>query len=349
MITAPLPPEALARYPGLERLGRTTTRLHPRPGAVTPADSHVGGPLRWPADEPWPTCDVPYMVHEEVPIPADLATRMRTAERGRTRANVLTDDELDLHREIAALVGPGFSGWGSRNDGPLFGHRYVPRPHPVPNPMVALAQLRAADIPDLPRPGGADLLQVLWCPFEHSEAPWGPTVRLRWRREAELTDLLAEPPRGEVGTDRYVPRPCRLHPEQVVEYPYPDELPDDLRRLVDEDDDEDDEEADEEAEEEAEEEAADYVATFMAPGWKVGGYANWSLTDPRPTPCPRCAGPTTLTLVVDSWERGAARWQPPPSDGDPDEATGVVVGRHGALRVFACLSCPDVPFLLDQQ
>ncbi|MFF4877973.1 hypothetical protein [Micromonospora sp. NPDC000668] len=335
MITPPLPPEALARYPGLEKLGRTTTRLHPRPGAVTAADSHVGGPLRWPADEPWPTCDVPHMVHEEVPIPAELATRMRTAERGRRQSHVLAEGELDLHQELAALVGPGFVGWGSRDGGPVVGYRYVPREHPASNPMVALAQLRAEDVPDLPRPGGADLLQVLWCPFEHSEGPWGPTVKLRWRREAELTDLLAEPPRGEVGTDGYVPRPCRLHPEQVVEYPYPEELPEDLRRLVDEDEDE------------------EYVDTFMAPGWKVGGYANWSLTDLGPTPCPRCAGPTTLTLVIDSSERGTERWQPTRADGEPDddsyEPTGVVVGRHGALRIFACLTCPDVPFLLDQQ
>ncbi|NBE82281.1 hypothetical protein [Micromonospora rubida] len=335
MITLPLPPGALACYPGLERFGRTTTRLHPRPGAVTAADSHVGGPLRWPAGEPWPACDVPFMVHGEVPIPAELVTRMRAAERGRTQSHVLAEGELELHQEMAALVGPGFVGWGSRDGGPVVGYRYVPRPHPVPNPMVALAQLRAEDVPDLPRPGGADLLQVLWCPFEHSEGPWGPTVQLRWRREAELTDLLAEPPRGEVDTDGYVPRPCRLHPEQVVEYPDPDELPEDLRRLVDEDEDD------------------DYVDTFMAPGWKVGGYAKWSLTDLRPTPCPRCAGPTTLTLVIDSSERGAARWQPTRADGDSYddsyEPTGVVVGRHGALRVFVCLSCPDAPFLLDQQ
>ncbi|MEU4780168.1 hypothetical protein [Micromonospora sp. NPDC023633] len=341
MITPPLPPDALARYPGLETLGRTATRLHPRPGAVTAAGSHVGGPLLWPADEPWPTCDAPYMVHEEVPLPAELVARMRAAERGRRQSHVLAEGEVELHREIARLVGPGFTGWGSRDGGPVVGHRYVPRPHPAPNPMVALAQLRAQDVPDLPRPGGADLLQVLWCPFEHSEGPWGPTVELRWRREADLTDLLAEPPRGEVGTDGYVPRPCRLHPEQIVEYPYPEELPQGLRTLVDEED------------EEGGYGDEDYVDTFMAPGWKVGGYANWSLTDLRPTPCPRCAGPTTLALVVDSSERGTGRWQPTRADGEPDddpyEPTGVVVGRYGALRIFVCLSCPDVPFLLDQQ
>ncbi|MFG3418389.1 hypothetical protein ACIBTZ_08045 [Micromonospora sp. NPDC049460] len=336
MITPPLAPDVLARYPGLEKLGRTATRLHPRRGAVTATESHVGGPLLWPADEPWPTCATPCMVQEEVPIPAELLARMREAESRRTVAHVLADGEIELHEELARLVGPGFSGWGSVNGGPTVGYRYGPRPHPRPNPMVALAQLRAADVPDLPRPGGADLLQVLWCPFEHDTPPWGPIVELRWRREADVTATLTEPPRGETGTEGYVPQPCRLHPEQIVEYPYIEELPAELRALAEADEDE------------------EYLDTFMAPGWKVGGYARWSLTDLSPTPCPRCAGPTTLALVIDSSEHGADRWRPTRADGAPDdddpyEPTGVVVGRYGALRIFVCLTCPDVPFLLDQQ
>jgi hypothetical protein len=30
--------------------------LHPRTGTPTIADSSIGGPLLWPADEPWPMC-----------------------------------------------------------------------------------------------------------------------------------------------------------------------------------------------------------------------------------------------------------------------------------------------------
>jgi hypothetical protein len=45
------------------------------------------------------------------------------------------------------------------------------------------------------------------------------------------------------------------------------------------------------------EEYGDYIGTFMVPGWKVGGYAEWLKTDLLPTPCPRCAGPTTLLLL----------------------------------------------------
>lgn len=353
-LTTPPPPAGLLdRFPELAALGRTTTRLHPRPdGNVTPADSHVGGPIRWPADEPWPTCDTPHRTQTEVPLPAELVERLRAAESRRSQRHVMAEGELEMHKEIQALVGPGFTGWGSVNGGQVVGYRYGPVPHPRPNPMVPVAQLRAEDIPDLPRPGGADLLQVFWCPFEHAqEGIWGPTVRLRWWRTAELTGPVAEPPDGEVGDEDYLPRPCRLHPEQVVEYPYPQELSLDLRQRIDA------------WEEEGEENDRDYVSSLMAPGWKVGGYAAWNLTDLLPTPCPNCAGPTSLLLVIDSSEYDGGtrrRWLPVeerPADGaepdpDPDttrEPTGVTVGRYGALRVFACLRCPDTPFRLDQQ
>ena len=43
--------------PGLAELARRTIRLHPRPGEPTAQESHIGGPLLWPSDEPWPYCD----------------------------------------------------------------------------------------------------------------------------------------------------------------------------------------------------------------------------------------------------------------------------------------------------
>lgn len=54
----------------LTPFARTAVRLHPRPGAPSVHDSHIGGPLLWPADEPWRYCpgtarneDVPGVVH----------------------------------------------------------------------------------------------------------------------------------------------------------------------------------------------------------------------------------------------------------------------------------------------
>lgn len=341
-----MPPEILGRFPGLDALGRTTTRLHPRPGAVTARQSHVGGPLLWPVDEPWPTCDTPHQAGEDVPIPEEMVARMRAAEASREVRNVLAPGEAELYQEIARLVGPGFSGWGSRNGGPLLGHRTVARPHAPANPMLAAAQLRADDVPDLPRPGGADLLQVLMCPFDHdAEEGFGPAVRLRWRREADVSEVLDEPPRGEIGDDGYAPRQCRLHPERVVEYPYPEELPDGLREQV----------------MDWEEEGGNYVGMVMAVGWKVGGYARWGVTDAVPMPCPRCARPMPVLLTMDTFEYdddAFARWRPVEEQhvtvdhadrARSQEPTGVRMGRGGSLRVFACLSCPDTPHRVDIQ
>jgi len=44
--------------PGLNDLVRTAIRLHPAPGEPRPDESHFGGPLLWPGEEPWPECPV---------------------------------------------------------------------------------------------------------------------------------------------------------------------------------------------------------------------------------------------------------------------------------------------------
>lgn len=64
--TPPRPVDVAASFPWLAPLERTAYRLHPRPGSPTPHDSSVGGPLLWPAREPWPTCD---RWHEGQPYP----------------------------------------------------------------------------------------------------------------------------------------------------------------------------------------------------------------------------------------------------------------------------------------
>ncbi len=52
----PRPVDLTAIVPGLAEYARTATRLHPRPGSPSVHQSSVGGPLLWPADEPWPHC-----------------------------------------------------------------------------------------------------------------------------------------------------------------------------------------------------------------------------------------------------------------------------------------------------
>ncbi|MFI0202067.1 MULTISPECIES: hypothetical protein [Streptomyces] len=289
--TPPRPLDVESLFPELAAHRRTATRLHPRPGAPGPHDSHVGGPLLWPADDPWPVCTTP--------------------------------------------------------------HRRAPGPGPLP--LLALAQLHAGDVPDLPAgPDGCDLLQVFWCPFDaHGPTGHGMYVHLRWRRAAEAGPVAAQQPApGAVGFDGYVPTPCLLHPEQVTEYPYIELLTGELGAAVEEWEDAQEEaahEAEEAAEANGEETPQEawppsYQGDLsIAPGWKAGGHAAWNLTGPGSVDCEDCAAPMELLLTVatNEWYTDSLSWKPV-QDG-PRDPTGVVVGNHGRLNIFACPQNPAHP------
>jgi hypothetical protein len=153
-------------FPPLAPFARTTVRLHPRPDSPTVEQSSMGGPLPWPADEAWPTCD-----------------------------------------------------------GPEFGDHLDSCPGEPVVPLVPVLQLLADDIPELPFPAGTDVLQVLWCPFDHE--PWSaPRPELRWRRRADVGARRQEMPvPDEEANPWHVPDPCVIDAERVIEYPTYD-LPD---------------------------------------------------------------------------------------------------------------------------
>ncbi|MEU9865462.1 hypothetical protein AB0D99_31800 [Streptomyces sp. NPDC047971] len=56
---APTPFDVEAVFPELAGMAREATLLYPRTGQPSTADSSIGGPLLWPADEPWPMCTEP--------------------------------------------------------------------------------------------------------------------------------------------------------------------------------------------------------------------------------------------------------------------------------------------------
>ncbi|WP_338400137.1 hypothetical protein [Streptomyces graminilatus] len=165
-------------FPQLALLARTATRLHPRPGSPTVHDSSVGGTLLWPADEPWPYCDEPHNSH--------------------TAPVVLSPDDVRLHRRIRAAsaerlrLDPKSAQWTPEEQETLE-RINAGRPwFDSPIPLLPVAQLYARDSPFL-CPPDADLLQVLWCPFDHAEHAASRTA-IFWRSSATVTDVLDAPP-----------------------------------------------------------------------------------------------------------------------------------------------------------
>jgi len=84
----------------------------------------------------------------------------------------------------------------------------------------------------------------------------------------------------------------------------------------------------------------------LAPGWKVGGFANWSLTDPYPMDCATCGTAMTLLFTVDTgeWDGPHDSWRPVEDSANaPCGPTDVVIGRGYALYVFRCPISFDHP------
>lgn len=333
--TPPRPLDVEELFPELAAHRGTTTRLHPRPGRPEMADSSVGGPLLWPAGEPWPVCTEAHP-HARGRLPADIhRQRQILAAAWQREPNTgPTDDERQLLDRLGQK------------------HRVEDAGPADALPLIGVAQLYRRDVPDLlAGPDDCDLLQVFWCPFDaHGPTGHGILLDLRWRRSWEVDHALAKPPQPQlVGFDGYLPEPCVLHPEQVATYPFAGLLPEELCARID---------AWEEAlEEEAEHTADDDAPTpvgyqydlSIPPGWRVGGFASWHTTDPAPMNCRTCQAPMRLLLTIDSseWDGGSGSWKPLEEQNLPPHPfatpTQVTVGRWGELNIFACPEDPRHP------
>ncbi|MFC6020104.1 hypothetical protein ACFP2T_28410 [Plantactinospora solaniradicis] len=322
--TPPRPVDITKLFPELREHSTTATRLHPRPGTPTVADSSVGGPLLWPADEPWPVCtdgDTHYIFRLTTPATVRRSREIYAAAEARADATGARYDLTDEER--AELPDYEFSEPDELVDQPI--------------PLLPVAQLYRRDVPDFSGPEGTDLMQVLWCPLDHPEEGYNPRVRLYWRRSTEVIRPLTTSPEPPVVNDSYLPVSCVVHPEQVREYEYGDLLPEDLDAQIT-------------AWEETTEEEAGYSYQSdlsLAPGWKVGGFANWSLTDPHPMNCAECAAPMTLLFTVDSSERNGADCSWRPVEEEPATTsltpTGISIGRGYSLYIFRCPVSFDHP------
>jgi hypothetical protein len=334
--TPPRPADAAAVLPQLGPLARTATRLHPRPGSPSARDSSVGGPLLWPAGEPWPYCDGPHVPDGANPVlsPEDVRARRRIMAAAAIREE---GDPRFTSEESAAL--------DRINEG---------RPLPAgPLAMLPVAQLYVRDIPLLRPPGQADLLQVLWCPFDHAPDPY-PRTDLSWRTAAEVTDILsAAPEPAVVQFEGYVPEPCLLHPEQVTEYPHLMDLDEELQALLEQWSTWRTAGATPDSYYEPAPQEFYRLELSTAPGWKVGGWPSWGLTDPVHLSCPACGTrmDPLLAIASNEWDAGNHSWIPveyeahAESGAYPDlrHPTMIQIGDDYRLQVYACPTSPDHP------
>jgi hypothetical protein len=313
-------------FPELAALAATTVRLHPRIGRPEVTDSSIGGPLLWPAGEAWPGCDTLHSGVKEVPLPPEITTWDEARAWGRTnRASVHLD-----HRT-----------------GRMTARVSAPRPADA-RPLVGVLQVYARDVPELPFPDGTDLFQLLWCPNAH-EAPWyGPKPVTFWRKAADVTVMLADPPEPvfDPGMDEadFDPVPCLVHPERVTEYPDADDLPGELRERV--------REWDQVADNDAPHLYWSSLST--APGTKLLGHPRW-YQGPRWPAC-ECGRRMRHLATISSEELRAGRWLPDDDGEDPPSAFprnyaphGILIGDVGDMYLFTCDACPDRPLRIDIQ
>ncbi|WP_211336217.1 hypothetical protein [Nocardia tenerifensis] len=264
--------------------------------------------------------------------PADvrLDRRIRADARGRE----LTSQERATLSRIRGITDSPWDPYDRRRRAT----REVPS---GPLAMLPVAQLYARDVPCLRPPVGTDLLQVLWCPYAHGyEAAL--RTRLFWRASGEVTDVIADPPEPAlVQSEYFVPNACRLHPENVTEYPRQEYT----RQPV---------EGIDSTLREALDERYQYRYTSdlaTAPGCKVGGWTPWDRTDAVAVRCTACDAPMDplLTIASREWGGGSYSWIPledrTEDGGDPEafEATGLTLGDADSQQLFVCSADPTHP------
>ncbi|MGX1542420.1 hypothetical protein [Streptomyces adustus] len=345
--TPPRPVDVTAIFPELAPLARSAIRLHPRPGAPSAEESSVGGPLLWPADEPWPHCEASHLHVDsgfrESPDDVRLMRRMQARWHGDHDGPGTTPEEAAVKERNAARLAERFAAG--------------PPPADCPVPMLPVAQLYLRDIPLLRPPGQADLLQVLWCPYDH-DPDHKPSTALFWRSAAEVVDILATPPEPyEVNHWGYLPEPCVLAPEAITEYPDSLDLSPQMRLMVE------DWSRWQAAGAGVDNSYAEYPREFYdvhladAPGWKVGGWPPWGRTDPYPRYCTVCDAQMVplLTIASFEWDGGEGHsWTPHEEQAAanapghccgqrPSQPTKVEVGSTDNMQIYVCPVSPEHP------
>ena len=193
---------------------------------------------------------------------------------------------------------------------------------------------------------------------EPARSFYGPKPYAFWRRAADVTRVLADPPPPvlddqTIRAGKHYPVPCVLYPERVTEYPDLEDLPEDLRERVGE---WDEERAGED--ENGDPIAGPYYANLStAPGTKALGWPRW-IQYPRPPDCEGCGQTMTHLATIasqesENFENGAGtRWKAADLPGRfPRNVAphGLMIGDVGSMYLFTCTRCPDRPLGVNVQ
>ncbi|KAA8889248.1 DUF1963 domain-containing protein [Nocardia colli] len=215
-------------------------------------------------------------------------------------------------------------------------------------PFVPVLQLFADAIPELPFPTEADLLQVLWCPHVHLRS-YAPRPQLYWRNSSRCGEDHPQPPHPRNAQPDYLPNPCVVHPERVIDYPRGD-MPRELFKSLED-----------RFDQLCETTGWDYEQHLAeSSGVKVGGYPTWT-QDPDWPNCPGCDEPMDHLLTINSMEFNGDAWRiwlpledRPATDTEMDfrnptfvdkmSPHGLSLGDGGGIYIFDCRTCPYHPY-----
>jgi uncharacterized protein (TIGR02996 family) len=150
-----------------------------------------------------------------------LASRARVSTRLHPRAGEVP--ELDASKLGGLFLWPEDEPWPVKDDfrmtgeGRAFARLAEPVPDGTTVPLAPILQLRVGDAPGLPFPPGTDLMQLFWVPLLATE--YGPEPFVFWRRTADVVRPRRDEPSIPYSEWGLIPNPCRVYPEQIVEYP----------------------------------------------------------------------------------------------------------------------------------
>lgn len=369
MRTTPKPcRDILKVLPDLAKRRVTAVRLHPRRGKVAELGaSKLGGSFLWPKDEPWPTCSL----HQLSYVGILQLTKKDVPELGFKPGT----DVFQLlwcpqdHSEPLFIVAPKVF-WRRAGD-VRTALRTMSKPE-LDNKWdadTAWLKIRISSLEEWPR-NPELLLNMMKDPgcarvfFQHTLKKRPFPVRTKkdlgkllkiMKEELVIAQAHVRVPTS--ARSNYVPKPCCLHPERVVEFADIEELPQKSVRKLQAWDIVTEEDMVQRVEDFGDGEDGFTQSLYVrelsvCDGTKVGGYVAW--VQRSEVPVCKCKKSMEHLLTIASAECDGANWrrwlakEDQPCWGKEKAnrivaAPGLMLGDVGKLFFFVCRKCPDWP------